>query len=272
MTDQPQKPRRRWFQFSLCALLIVVTLVAGLLVAWRAYVEPTYPDYSKKALNIKEALKEEFANAPSISFRSYDGQWIGMDCDIEIELKPNGTVVLTWYSNAKTVYDGTYSIQGLELSLSFKNYNAGSWPSMYFLRDGPTLQLVPTPNTIRYHSGQEWPYRQIPLDISVWSECPFDLPKQLPDADTWARDGSAWEFEGDGWHVLVFTADDRPDESVPELLPNAKYVAYVTLEPIGAPNAGYEMLERTTRSLAHAVDGLWIDPNGNAHPHDEGDF
>ncbi len=40
MTDQPPKPRRRWFQFSMRSLLIVVTLVAGLLVAWRVYVEP----------------------------------------------------------------------------------------------------------------------------------------------------------------------------------------------------------------------------------------
>ena len=40
MTDQPQKPKRRWFQFSLRTLLIVVTLIAGLLVAWRVYVEP----------------------------------------------------------------------------------------------------------------------------------------------------------------------------------------------------------------------------------------
>ncbi len=40
MTDQPPKPRRRWFQFSLRTLLIAVTLVAGVLVAWRAYVEP----------------------------------------------------------------------------------------------------------------------------------------------------------------------------------------------------------------------------------------
>ena len=40
MTDQPPKSKRRWFQYSLRTLLIVVTLVAGLLVAWRAYVEP----------------------------------------------------------------------------------------------------------------------------------------------------------------------------------------------------------------------------------------
>ena len=40
MTAQPPKPRRRWFQFSLRTLLIAVTLVAGLLAAWRAYTEP----------------------------------------------------------------------------------------------------------------------------------------------------------------------------------------------------------------------------------------
>ena len=40
MTDQPPKPKRRWFQFSLRTLLSLVTLAAGLLVAWRVYVEP----------------------------------------------------------------------------------------------------------------------------------------------------------------------------------------------------------------------------------------
>jgi len=29
MTDQPSRPRRRWYQFSLRTLLIVVTLAAG---------------------------------------------------------------------------------------------------------------------------------------------------------------------------------------------------------------------------------------------------
>ena len=40
MTDQPPNPKRRRFQFSLRSLLVAVTLVAGLLVAWRVYVEP----------------------------------------------------------------------------------------------------------------------------------------------------------------------------------------------------------------------------------------
>ncbi len=40
MTDASSKPKRRWFQFSLRTLLIAVTLAAGLLVAWRVYVEP----------------------------------------------------------------------------------------------------------------------------------------------------------------------------------------------------------------------------------------
>ncbi len=39
MTDASSKPKRRWFQFSLRTLLIAVTLVAGLLLAWRVYVE-----------------------------------------------------------------------------------------------------------------------------------------------------------------------------------------------------------------------------------------
>ena len=42
MSEANAKPRRRWFQFSLRTLLIVVTLVAGLLVAWRVYVVEPY--------------------------------------------------------------------------------------------------------------------------------------------------------------------------------------------------------------------------------------
>ena len=40
MTDQPPKSKHRWFQYSLRTLLIAVTLAAGLLGAWRVYIEP----------------------------------------------------------------------------------------------------------------------------------------------------------------------------------------------------------------------------------------
>ena len=39
MTDQHPKPKRRWFQFNPRTQLIVVALIAGLLMAWRMYVE-----------------------------------------------------------------------------------------------------------------------------------------------------------------------------------------------------------------------------------------
>ena len=63
MTDQPPKPRRRWFQFSLRTLLIAVTLVAGLLVAWRVYVEPYRRQRETVAL-IKE-LGGSYTTEPS---------------------------------------------------------------------------------------------------------------------------------------------------------------------------------------------------------------
>ncbi len=40
MPETNTKPKRRWFQFSLRSMLVAITLAAGLLVAWRGYVEP----------------------------------------------------------------------------------------------------------------------------------------------------------------------------------------------------------------------------------------
>ena len=52
-SKQTSKPHRRWLQFSLRALLIAVTLVGGLLVAWRVHVEPYRRQLETMAL-IKE--------------------------------------------------------------------------------------------------------------------------------------------------------------------------------------------------------------------------
>ncbi len=40
MGPSGKKPRRRWFQFRLRTLLVLVTLIGGALLAWRTYAEP----------------------------------------------------------------------------------------------------------------------------------------------------------------------------------------------------------------------------------------
>jgi len=110
------------------------------------------------------------------------------------------------------------------------------------------------------------------MDLAVWSERPFELPRQLPKADSWKCYGKEFAFEGDGWQVTVLCAIDTADVSVVSKLPTAKHVAYVTLEPIGADAPGYTMLENVVRGLSRQAGGVWVDPSGQGHLHDEGTF
>src|SRR5256885_953736 len=110
------------------------------------------------------------------------------------------------------------------------------------------------------------------MDLAVWSEREFDLPRQLPSAEQWKLHGDEWSFEGQGWQILVLPAREQPDSAVTARLPQAKFVGYVTLEPIGSDRSAYGFLEEVVRSLAKAISGVWIDPDGNAHRHGDGVF
>jgi len=110
------------------------------------------------------------------------------------------------------------------------------------------------------------------MDLAVWSRRPFDLPRELPKADSWTSYGEEFSFDGDGWQVTVLCASDEPDDTITCKLPEAKHVAYVTLEPIGADPSGYTMLEEVTRGLSRQTGGVWIDPDGEVYFHDEGTF
>lgn len=110
------------------------------------------------------------------------------------------------------------------------------------------------------------------MDLAVWSERPFELPRQLPKSDSWSSYGEEFAFEGDGWQLTVLCASDQPDESVTSKLPAARHVAYITLEPIGADPPGYTMLEEVSRGLSRETGGVGIDPDGEPHFHDEGAF
>src|SRR5262245_38465986 len=114
------------------------------------------------------------------------------------------------------------------------------------------------------------------MDLCVWSSRPFELPDQLPQQRPWIRYPNEWGFDGKGWYVSVLptqrSENEAPSDSVLQKIPDASYVAYVTLEPIGADRAGYHFLEAVVRALARATAGVWVDPYGEAFAHDEGQF
>lgn len=111
------------------------------------------------------------------------------------------------------------------------------------------------------------------MDLEVWSELEFDLNSWLPAEEGWEQSGDEWSCEGEGWQVLVNRdqAEERP-ASVTGVLPGANYIAYITLEPIGADPKGYAFLEEIVRRLARNGQGVWVDPSGEAFGPDEGSF
>src|SRR5687768_8237371 len=110
------------------------------------------------------------------------------------------------------------------------------------------------------------------MDLEVWSTRDFNFPVELPRSTVWTSYDEEFAFEGDGWHVLVLSEQSEANPSVVHKLPDANFVAWVTLEPIGAGPDGYAFLEEVVRSVAREVGGVWVDPNGTAYFHDEGSF
>ena len=113
------------------------------------------------------------------------------------------------------------------------------------------------------------------MELSVWSSEPFDLPSPLPEKDKWECYPAEWCYSGRGWQVLV-SAVDAADEPVPNSVTNAmpevKFVAYVTLEPMEADQQGYRMLVDVVRSLARSVNGLALDAHKQPFDIDSGKF
>jgi len=129
---------------------------------------------------VQEAFDAAFADSGGILFRSWDGRWIGMDSDSDIELHADGNAVLTEYGFAVSKFDGTYSITvaadgtASDLRLSLKDYR-GTWPVMAVYSDQSKLLLIPTDGsagfvfgnragaTVPDDAGSFWPFRQIPI-------------------------------------------------------------------------------------------------------------
>jgi hypothetical protein len=111
------------------------------------------------------------------------------------------------------------------------------------------------------------------MDLEVWSENPFDLETMLNNPDQWEIYGDEWAYEGDGWQVTInLSSEAQLPDTITQKMPSAKYVAYITLEPIGAEINAYQYFEKTVRALARGSKGLWIDPYGSAFCAEEGAF
>ena len=110
------------------------------------------------------------------------------------------------------------------------------------------------------------------MDLSVWSTREFNLPADLLQSTLWKRDDDEFAFETDNWQVLVLAEESEPEPEVHQKLPGANFVAYITLEPIGAGTDGYTFLEELVRSLAREVGGVWVDSGGSVYFHDQGSF
>lgn len=161
-------------------ILLVVAITAVGCSKDEKTITSVLPDSAERVSNVQHALDAAFTDSKRVLLRSWDGRWIGMDCDTDIELHADGKAVLTEYGYAVTKYDGTYSIttapEGTpsELTLSLKDYR-GTWPVMAVYTDQSKLLLIPTEGSAEFvfgnragatvpgDAGSFWPFRQIPI-------------------------------------------------------------------------------------------------------------
>lgn len=116
-------------------------------------------------------FKQLVAQRGSITFRSWEGKWIGTDCDTDLKFQPGGTVILTEYRYAVDHYRGTYDIDAKGVVTVKLSKYASSWPVMLAQRDPSSLLLQPVSGqqgfslgggagaTISSGQGNYWPFR-----------------------------------------------------------------------------------------------------------------
>ncbi len=141
------------------------------------------PVLAAPVLDADALLSERFGASERIVLRSFDGRWVGNDCDIDFLLFADRTATLTIYGNAVTRYDGNYKI-GLgdamkSATVNFKfpgyaqEYPLNALPQFQFYIDGLEILLVPSEGMDGYirvdepieyprnFEGWNWTFRQV---------------------------------------------------------------------------------------------------------------
>ena len=93
----------------------------------------------------------------SVTFLSYNGQWIGMDGDSDYTFFPGGELHRFGYGMSMIGYRGSYEVDGDGIITIDLPEHPHDWPPLHLRRDGGDLLL--------FYNGEDvngWPHRQIP--------------------------------------------------------------------------------------------------------------
>lgn len=100
------------------------------------------------------------------------------------------------------------------------------------------------------------------VDVLIACTISASLPSALPSDVTWKRyehkGHTTFASEHPTWQVLVGqeSSEVAKDFDLPAGKP---FLVSITLEPIGAPDAGHSLLDRVVGAITKSCDGVVID-------------
>ncbi|MGE3313881.1 MAG: hypothetical protein AB7O26_02110 [Planctomycetaceae bacterium] len=110
-------------------------------------------------------LDKMLAESGPILLGSNNGDWIGSDGDASIELRPDGTVLVSRFSFSVMEFSGRFTVDRYSRVILDLNDCPIRWPAMFVYSEGGTLLLAPGDSDPMPDSRQPWwPFRQVPAD------------------------------------------------------------------------------------------------------------
>jgi hypothetical protein len=111
-----------------------------------------------------DQMNDLLAKRGKVEFRSWNGKWIGTDCDTDIVLRSGGIVEVVEYADAIARYDGKFQLDNDGVvSLHFEGIQT-HWPVLMLEKDAKSLILRPKDRKVESEaSGRRgygyWPFR-----------------------------------------------------------------------------------------------------------------
>lgn len=120
-------------------------------------------------------FEDQLRRDDSIIFRSWNGKWIGTDCDTELQVLPGSKVKMIDYGVGVEAYRGSFRLDERGgVTLMLEGYGR-AWPGMVLGGDSKSLVLSPVDSsqgfqmgnrggaTVSGRDGSYWPFRSIPI-------------------------------------------------------------------------------------------------------------